>query len=169
MVTIPNILSLLRVPLALVFLQENPLYRALAIVLAMATDWLDGYLARRHRMTSRFGTVLDPLTDKFFVFVVLSTLIHEQRLNIWEAMAMLCRDFSVIIFGFYLALSGTLASYRFRAIWCGKITTTLQFFVLLGLTFQVPFPPFVFGSFILLGVLALGELYLDSHKLPISG
>lgn len=163
--TLPNLISLLRIPLALAFLQEQPLVRAGAILLAMLSDGLDGYFARRYSKSSRFGTLLDPVTDKFFVFVVLGILISEHRLSPIEAMAMLCRDFSVIVFGFYLALNGKLSSYKFRAIWCGKVTTVMQLIVLLGLTFHIIFPSFVFASFILLGLLALAELYLEKSYL----
>jgi CDP-diacylglycerol---glycerol-3-phosphate 3-phosphatidyltransferase len=159
MFTLPNLLSLMRLPLAFVFLQANPYYRAMAIVLALITDGLDGYVARRYNLVNRIGTLLDPLMDKFFVFFALSVLIHEQSLSWKEACMLICRDFSVIIYGCYLALRGRLLSYRFRAIWCGKVTTVLQLLVLFGLTFHVPFPSYTYGIFILLGVLALVELY----------
>ncbi len=161
MFTFPNILSFLRIPLALVFIQtSNPLYRALAILCAMATDGLDGFLARRYQLCNRFGSLLDPVTDKFFVFFVLSVLVHEQKLTLFEASLLISRDFSVIFYGLYLALRGRLFHYRVRAIWCGKITTVLQFIILLGLTCQMEIPSYVYGIFIILGVMALIELYI---------
>jgi len=107
-------------------LQEDPYWRLAAIILAMLTDCLDGYCARRYKMMSRLGTFMDPFADKFFVFTALAVLISEQRLLPWEALSMLCRDFSVFIFGCYLAWKGVLGQYQFRAIWCGKVTTPLQ-------------------------------------------
>ncbi len=159
MVNLPNFLSLLRLPLAFIFLQDNPYFRALAIFIAMATDGLDGFVARRYQLVNRVGTLLDPLTDKFFVFFVLTVLIGEGRLSPLEGSFLLCRDFAVILYGFYLAMRSRLFSYQFRAIWCGKITTALQFIVLLGLTFKISFPVYVYGTFLLLGIFALGELY----------
>lgn len=169
MLTLPNILSILRIPLALAFLQDNLLYRVIALILAMATDALDGYLARKYRLTTPLGTVLDPLMDKFFVFFVLGIFISENKLNSWEAMAMLCRDFSVIIFVFYLTWKGNLSKYQPRAIYCGKVTTFMQFTVLLGLCFHITFPPFIFISFIVIGLFALVELYLERGKLRVEG
>lgn len=163
--TLPNTLSILRIPLALAFLQANPVVRATAIVLAMLSDCLDGYLARRYQNSSRFGTLLDPISDKFFVFFVLGILMSENRLSGVQALTILCRDFSVILFTCYLAIKGKLATYECRAIWCGKVTTALQFIVLVGLTFHVTFPPFVFVSFIVLGLLALAELYFEKGQL----
>jgi CDP-diacylglycerol---glycerol-3-phosphate 3-phosphatidyltransferase len=158
MLTIPNAISLLRIPLALLFLQENPAIRAFAIIFAMLTDAIDGFLARRYKLISRSGTLIDPLMDKFFVFFALATLMTEEKLSVWNALAFICRDFSIILFGIYLALSKKLASYQFRAIWCGKVTTTMQFVVLLLLALDYTVPSYVFASFIILGFLALIEL-----------
>ncbi|NGX42488.1 MAG: CDP-diacylglycerol--glycerol-3-phosphate 3-phosphatidyltransferase [Chlamydiae bacterium] len=165
MVTIPNIISLIRLPLAFLFLTQSIAYRTIAILLAMISDGLDGFIARRYHLSSKFGTLLDPLSDRFFVFFVIGILIHEQSLSFWEASALICRDFSVILFGLYLVFTGQLTTYRFKAIWCGKVTTFLQFMVFLGITFGMKFPPFVFSTFILLGVLALLELYLSKEKI----
>jgi CDP-diacylglycerol--glycerol-3-phosphate 3-phosphatidyltransferase len=158
MMTLPNLITLLRFPLALAFFQENPWYRAIAIFLAMISDSLDGYLARRYGKMSRLGTILDPLADKLFVLCALSVFLYEGRLQIWEALTMLSRDFSVLLFGLYLKCKGDYTRYRFRAIWCGKIMTALQFMVLLGLVFGFAFPPFVFLVFLLIGAAALIEL-----------
>lgn len=163
--TVPNVLSLSRIPLAFAFLYPDTSIRLTALCLAMATDFFDGFLARRFAWKSRLGTLLDPLTDKFFVFFVLYALISEQRLSFYEAGAMLCRDVSVIVFGFYLAVRGYLPRYQFRAIWCGKVTTTLQFLVLLALTAGYEVPTAVYLLFIFLGILALAELYLSPHEL----
>lgn len=163
--TFSNFLSLLRGPLALLFILDHPLYRSLAIVLAMATDGLDGYLARKYRKTSQFGAFLDPLMDKFFVFFAVSTFILEGQMKPWEALALISRDFAVLIFGMYLALRGTWSNFQFRSIWSGKITTTLQFFVLLGLTFHIAIPVYIFWCFIILGILALFELYFIEQQI----
>lgn len=160
-----NFLSILRGPLAFLFIIDNAFYRCLAIVLAMATDGLDGYLARRFRKTTQFGAFLDPLMDKFFVFFVVSTLMIEGNLQLWQALALISRDFAVLFFGLYLALRGTWSNFQFRSIWSGKITTTLQFFVLLGLTFHLPMPIYIFWSFITLGLLALFELYFIEQQI----
>lgn len=134
--------------------------RAVAVCFAMVTDGLDGYIARRYKMTSPVGTFLDPLMDKFFVLFVVVTLIGEERISVPETVALFCRDFSVILFGLYLAISSKLGDYRFRSIWCGKATTFLQFLVLLALTFGFAIPNYFYFIFIGLGLLALVELYL---------
>jgi len=164
-VTFSNLLSFLRGPLALIFIIDNPYYRSLAIILAMATDSLDGYLARKYHKTSQLGAFLDPLMDKFFVFFAVCMIMTEGNLKLWEALALISRDFAVLIFGLYLALRGTWSNFQFRSIWSGKITTTLQFFVLLGLTFHISMPLYIFWCFIVLGILALFELYFIEQQI----
>ena len=122
-----NSLSLLRAPLAFLFLLENPTVRLLAIFLAMLTDSIDGYLARRSKTVTRFGAFLDPAMDKFFVVFCLGVLVSEGSIEVWQALTMISRDFALCFFGLYLSLSGLWQSYEFRAIRWGKITTALQF------------------------------------------
>lgn len=159
MLTWPNLISLLRMPLALFFFQANPYYRVLAIFLAMATDVLDGYLARKYRQTSMLGAWLDPITDKFFVLTALLVLYHEERLLLWQAAALMGRDFAVMAFGTYLTVRGHLATYRVKAILWGKITTSLQFVVLTTLVLYGALPFYCFLPFIAFSLLAFKELY----------
>lgn len=158
MLTVSNILSLLRAPLALLFLSESTFLRVFAVVCAMLTDGLDGFIARRYRSVTQFGAFLDPVMDKFFSLFVSLILLSESKLVGWQVLALLSRDFAVVIFGFYLVFSGRLARYQFQAIWSGKITTCLQFAVLFILTLGLTVYTWVFACFILLGVLALLEL-----------
>ncbi len=69
--TLPNILSILRILLALVFLvmylQHEMVWRSLSIAVfatASVTDFFDGYIARTYQATSSSGVFLDPLADK---------------------------------------------------------------------------------------------------------
>lgn len=167
MFTLPNIITLLRFPLVLAFLQDNATIRAVALILAMLSDGIDGYYARRFNVTSRIGTFLDPLADKVFVIVILAVFLTEHRLLPWEAVTMLSRDIAVFLFGLYLTLKGTIVEYQFRAIWYGKIMTTLQFTVIFSLIFGVIVPSVVYLTFVLLGVLSFAELYRDRKRLKV--
>lgn len=158
MLTIPNLLSCLRAPLALLFLSENPIYRFTAIILAACSDSLDGYLARRWHATSRLGTTLDPIMDKFFVCFVMMIFLSEGRLQPWQALTLLSRDFAIALFGLYLVAKDNWSKFRVRAIWSGKIATTLQFFVLGALSLGFTIPSSLFLVFIILGALSLVEL-----------
>jgi CDP-diacylglycerol--glycerol-3-phosphate 3-phosphatidyltransferase len=145
MFNLPNFLSLLRLPLAFIFLQQDTSFRALAVILALITDGLDGFIARRYGMVNRIGTLLDPLTDKFFVIFVLIVFIGENRLSPLQACCLISRDFSVLFYGLYLTFTNKLEKARFRAIWSGKITTVLQLIVILSLIFWAGIWPYNFS------------------------
>ncbi|MBY0530266.1 MAG: CDP-alcohol phosphatidyltransferase family protein [Rhabdochlamydiaceae bacterium] len=161
MLSLSNSLSFLRAPLAFLFLVESSTCRVTAILLAMLTDCIDGYLARRRRAVTQFGAILDPAMDKFFVFFALTVLLVENRLDTWQALAMISRDFFLCVFGLYLCFAGHWRSYTFKAIRWGKATTALQFLVLIGLTLGYRSPWYLYCTFILFGLLAFIELTLE--------
>ena len=158
MFSLSNGLSLLRAPLALFFLSQSMFVRLAAILLAMFTDALDGFLARRHRSTTQLGAVLDPAMDKLFVFIALGVLLYENQFEVWQACTMITRDLFLCIFGIYLKLSGKWRAYQFRSIRWGKATTAFQFIVLISLTLKLTIPSFVYAIFIVFGLLAFVEL-----------
>ncbi len=149
----------MRAPLAFLFLIDNTAVRVVAIILAMLTDSVDGYFARKYQGTTRFGAILDPAMDKFFVFFALIVLVLEQKLAPWQAGTMVSRDIALCSFGIYLVFSGYWQSYQFRAIKWGKISTALQFFVLIAHTMQVNLPWYTYLLFVLFGTLAFIELF----------
>ncbi|MDE2491681.1 MAG: CDP-diacylglycerol--glycerol-3-phosphate 3-phosphatidyltransferase [Elusimicrobia bacterium] len=99
--TLANRLTMLRVVLAAaVFggvMADDPRWHELALVLfaaAIATDWLDGWLARRMNAVSHFGKIADPIADKILVLGTLLALIHHRELDIplWAVFVMLMRE-----------------------------------------------------------------------------
>jgi CDP-diacylglycerol--glycerol-3-phosphate 3-phosphatidyltransferase len=157
--TIPNALTLARLPLALCFLFDDLPMRLCVLLLAALSDGLDGYVARRYSQTSHFGTLLDPIMDKFFAGFIMTIFWYEGRLSLPSIAALLSRDIAVLLYGAALMWQRRLMSYRVRAIWCGKITTCLQFVVFMALLLGIPIPTWLYGSFILLGLASLIELY----------
>lgn len=159
MLTASNSLSFIRAPLAFLFLQDNSTLRILAILLAMVTDTIDGYLARRSQSVSRFGAILDPAMDKFFVYFAMTVLFMENKIAPWEMGAMLSRDFFLCLYGLLMLVTGKWKSIVFRAIRWGKATTALQFVVLVGLVIGINFPWPLFALFVVMGWLAFMELF----------
>lgn len=159
MLTLSNSLSFLRAPLAVLFLYESPFLRTVALFLAAFTDSIDGYLARRSHSTSRFGAILDPAMDKFFVYFVLAILLIETKIEIWQASLMLSRDLFFCLFALYLYCKKNLREFQIKAVRWGKITTALQFTVLLAITLGYAVPWYIYFAFIVLGLLAFIELY----------
>ncbi len=163
MITIPNGLSFIRGPLAILFWQGTPSVRLGVIFLAMVTDSVDGYFARRFKSSSQFGAILDPVMDKFFVMSALVAFLFEGKIALWEMAAMLSRDFFLLLYGIILTVSGKLKTITFRAIRWGKVTTALQFVVLMCLCTNYSVHWSVYVSFIVMGVLAFFELF-ESRK-----
>lgn len=100
--TLPDHLTVARaasVPLVvLLFVWEFPNHDYWATALfaaAMATDWLDGRIARRRGRTSSLGTLLDPIADKILVLAVLVVLIDEGVFPGWMVAAIIAREFLV--------------------------------------------------------------------------
>lgn len=163
MFNVSNFLSFLRFPLALLFLQENVAIRITAAVLAMATDTFDGYLARKNNTASKFGAILDPAMDKFFVYFVLFIFHLENSLGLKEVLALVSRDLAICIYGIYLLLSKNWPSLKIKPLCFGKITTALQFLIIIGLTLHYHFSSYVYLIFVILGVLALLELFFRKN------
>jgi CDP-diacylglycerol--glycerol-3-phosphate 3-phosphatidyltransferase len=159
MFTLSNVLSFLRAPLAFLFIVNRVDVRAIVVLSAMLTDAIDGYLARRYKFTTRFGAILDPLMDKFFVFVILGILFTEGSIQGFELLALLARDFSLFGFALYLLIVGKWKGYNYRSMLWGKITTALQFPVLFLLAINIHVPPFFFTLFYIFGICMFFELF----------
>lgn len=73
----------------------NQIIAALIFIIAAATDGLDGYIARKRKMVSNLGKLLDPLADKLLVAAVLISLVSMDRLDAWIAIVIISREFAV--------------------------------------------------------------------------
>ena len=100
--TVPDQLTLARalaVPVVVLLFAWNfpdHAYWATAVfVVAMATDQVDGWLARRWNQTSAFGSLLDPIADKVLVMAALVMLVAEGVAPAWMVAAIIAREFLV--------------------------------------------------------------------------
>ncbi|MBM3200829.1 MAG: CDP-alcohol phosphatidyltransferase family protein [Chlamydiae bacterium] len=164
MLTLSNVLSFSRGPLALLFLINKADVRTGAIILAMLSDCFDGFLARNYNKPTKFGAILDPCMDKFFVMFVLVIFGLEGRLTLLDALFMLSRDLALILFGLYLIGCKKLKSHQFSSLKTGKVATTIQFFTLLYLSQGNPFPDFLRPLFLIVGGFVLAELFLIQYR-----
>lgn len=160
-----NSLSLLRGPLAILFMSGDTFVRLWALVLAMLSDIFDGYLARLSNTTSRFGATIDPLMDKFFVFFILGIFIMEKKLTSMEALAFVSRDLFLILFALYITLTRGWKTQKFKAIFWGKVSTALQFGALIALTVGWVLPWGIYALFTILGLFCFLELIYRSKSL----
>lgn len=134
---IPTILTFIRIALIPVFVvayylpyEWSAFAAALIFVIAGLTDWLDGYLARTLKQTTRFGAFLDPVADKVMVAMAL-VLIAEHYHSIWvtiPAATMIAREVIISALREWMAELGKRASVAVS--WVGKFKTATQMFAL---------------------------------------
>ena len=144
MLHLTNFVTLIRGPLALLFLFKSPYLRLIAIFLALTSDVLDGYLARRFNQISKFGTILDPLMDKCFVYGAICIFYQEGTLSLECLLMMLTRDFCLLFYALIEGLKRQLGSITLRSINWGKVSTSLQFSCLLRICFNIPAPTYFY-------------------------
>ncbi|UCF19663.1 MAG: CDP-alcohol phosphatidyltransferase family protein [Gemmatimonadota bacterium] len=95
-VNVPNIISALRLPLAgAFFVVDGPVARGIILFLGGFSDVLDGWLARRLRMKSEAGAIIDPLADKLFVLVALAAFLPGPYLAWPGFLVLISRDLYV--------------------------------------------------------------------------
>ncbi|MGC1173380.1 CDP-diacylglycerol--glycerol-3-phosphate 3-phosphatidyltransferase [Polaromonas sp.] len=100
------------------------LIATIMFVVFAATDWLDGFLARRLNQTSSFGAFLDPVADKFLVCAALLVLVHLQRTDVFVALIIIGREIAISALREWMALIGATKSVAVHML--GKIKTTVQ-------------------------------------------
>jgi cardiolipin synthase len=130
---LPTLLSLSRLVFAAGFVAaDGAAVRAGLIGVAGLTDLLDGWLARRWKVTTRSGALLDPLGDHVFVLAAAVTFVASGALTIPAALVLLSRDIATAL-GFLVALAiPRLRHEEFKARWPGKLVTAFQFATLLS-------------------------------------
>ncbi len=143
--TLPNLLSLLRIVLiplfVLIFYLPFPwmsLLCAAVFGLAGLTDLLDGYLARKWNQTTAFGAFIDPVADKLMVVVALVLLV-ERYDSPWftlPAAVIIGREIVVSALREWMAELGKRASVAVSYV--GKVKTTMQIIALLVLLGALP-------------------------------
>ena len=113
--------------------QRNLIATVLFVVFA-ATDWLDGYLARKLNQTSSFGAFLDPVADKFLVCASLLVLVHLQRADVFVALIIIGREIAISALREWMALIGATKSVAVHML--GKIKTAVQMIAIPFLLFN---------------------------------
>ncbi|HMN21060.1 MAG TPA: CDP-diacylglycerol--glycerol-3-phosphate 3-phosphatidyltransferase [Ottowia sp.] len=120
-VAIPLIVGVFYLPLAT---EVRNLAATLMFMVFAATDWLDGFLARRLNQTSAFGAFLDPVADKFLVCAALLVLVHLQRVDVFVALIIIGREIAISALREWMAKIGASKSVAVHML--GKVKTAVQ-------------------------------------------
>jgi CDP-diacylglycerol--glycerol-3-phosphate 3-phosphatidyltransferase len=110
---LPNRITVARImliPVIMVFLQVktfpvihiddftityNQIMATLVFIIAASTDGLDGYIARKRKLVTNLGKLLDPLADKLLVTAVLVYLVELGKIDAWIVIVIISREFAV--------------------------------------------------------------------------
>ena len=131
--TVPNAISVGRlacIPLFLwlLFGQDDRWGAALLLGALGATDWIDGFIARRFDQVSELGKILDPTADRLMFLVAVFSMIIDESVPLWFAVLTLLREGVISIVALVL---GALGARRIDVTWWGKTST-------FGLMFAFP-------------------------------
>ncbi|QAT81744.1 CDP-alcohol phosphatidyltransferase [Corallococcus coralloides] len=151
-----NTLSLSRLPLAAVFIAVSDLRtRAFLVMLAAATDFLDGWIARHRGLATRVGALIDPVADRAFMVTAFIVCLLDGLIDPVELTLLLLRDIGTAI-GFIVArVRPDMRAIELKARMLGKVVTTLQLAVLLCVLL---YPPLVRPLVALVALLSLASV-----------
>jgi CDP-diacylglycerol--glycerol-3-phosphate 3-phosphatidyltransferase len=126
---VPNYLTFLRIisiPFILVPLQSGRanscLLSAIIFTLAFFTDWLDGFIARKKNLVTKFGKIFDPLADKLLIGCSLIMLVGLDWVATWIVILLIGREIAVTWLRSMLAAKGHILA---SSLW-GKYKTFFQ-------------------------------------------
>lgn len=133
--TVPNLITLVRllflpVFLYLLFGAENRAAAAWTLGALGATDWVDGYVARRFGQVSEFGKVFDPTVDRLLFFVGVTAILVDGSMPVWFGIAVLARE---LLVGAMMAVATVVYKMpRIDVTYLGKLATFLLMFAVPG-------------------------------------
>lgn len=135
-VLIPLMIAVYYVPVFWTFGLGRDQAATLIFVVAGATDWLDGYLARRLNQTSSFGAFLDPVADKLMVAAALIMLVQLGRVDAIIAAIIIGREITISALREWMAQIGASASVAVHRL--GKFKTAAQMVAIPCLLYNQP-------------------------------
>ena len=123
--TIPNVISFLRIALIPVFVvlivdPHSTSAGLILFILVVATDWVDGAIARATGQVSELGKVLDPVADRLAIAAGLIALVVRDVFPLWAALLILVRDVAILAAGLVLLLR---RRARIEVRYIGKVAT----------------------------------------------
>ena len=103
---------------------EQGIAATAVFIVAAATDWFDGFLARRWNQTSAFGAFLDPVADKLMVCAALLVLLDINRVDVFIALVIIGRELTISALREWMATLGARASVAVHRL--GKFKAAAQ-------------------------------------------
>ena len=140
--TVPNQLTILRIILTPLFVYffvrdgfDSKLIGTAIFTLAAATDWYDGYIARKLNVITRWGQFMDPLADKILISSALFTFAYLGFIHTWMALVIIGRDFIITFLRMYALKRGKSIVTSNLAKWKTFLQMIAVFILLIYLNF----------------------------------
>lgn len=122
---LPNVLTMLRMALIAVFLllfANGHYYWAMAVfIIAGVTDFLDGYIARKRKLITNFGKLMDPLADKLMLIAALVCFTRMGWMPLWIVIVVVVKELIMVVGGYFLLKAGVVVQARL----IGKVATVV--------------------------------------------
>jgi cardiolipin synthase len=130
--TVPNFISVARLACApvvwwLLFVADAPWPAAILLGVLGASDWVDGWIARRYDQGSELGAILDPAADRVLLLTGVIALLIDGSIPVWYGVLIAAREVVIAVVTVSLALAG---ARRIDVIWAGKAGTLAAMFSL---------------------------------------
>lgn len=133
---LPNKLTTLRMILVPVFivlyLNKLAIPALIVFIIASATDFLDGHLARKHGLVTDYGKIMDPLADKLLVTSAFVCMVETGAVPSWMVIVILAREFLITGLRAVAANKGVVIA----AAWSGKVKTVTQMIAIIFLLLE---------------------------------
>lgn len=131
---IPVFVAVFYVPDSLLTIMNKNLIATAIFLVAMLTDYLDGYLARRLKQESSFGAFLDPVADKAIVAASLVVLVNLNRTFVFAAIVIIIREIAISALREWMAQIGK--PQNIAVAYIGKLKTAVQMIAIALLLFD---------------------------------
>lgn len=166
---LPNALTLARFLMTGVFpylyfnkgLANNKAWAFAVFILAGVTDVLDGWIARRYNMITKWGKLMDPLADKLMLLIVLVCLAVDKVVPLWIIIIIALKELIMIV--------GALFLYKEREVvvqsnFYGKLATVLFYIAITALIFELPYAKYILLVALISTILALIQYAILNFK-----
>ena len=165
---IPNAITLFRLFLVPVFIlvffsnsQNSLFYSMLIFYIAGISDILDGYIARKHNLTTKWGMLMDPFADKFMLLTVLFCLVAGGYIPIWILFIMGAKEVFMVFSGAFLYKNNTVIPANYF----GKASTFLFYFSIFILSIDKKFGTILLYVAVFSAIISLASYSITYFKM----
>jgi cardiolipin synthase len=166
---VPNALTLIRFLLvglyAYLFFNEgiayNEIWAFVVFLLAGLTDVLDGFIARRYNLVTKWGKLMDPLADKLMLITVLVCLFMEGFVSLWVILIIVLKELLMIFGAAFLYKNRKVVV---QANFYGKLATVLFYIAITALVFDFRYSAYILSVAVLSTILAFMQYAVLNFK-----